>query len=86
LDLRENFVKIIRFYLAIPISNAPLERGFSLMNLVKNDLRNRMNDDLLGALTAIKFNGTDPRNIPFDSKVFTDAEEHWKNAKGRRFV
>ena len=86
LDLAENFIKIIRFYLTIPISNAPIERGFSLMNLIKDEVRSRMNDDLLGALLAIKFNGTNPQSIPYDSKFFQETEEHWRNAKVRRFI
>lgn len=40
--------------LCLPISNADVERVFSQVNLLKNDLRNRMSQELLSALLYIR--------------------------------
>ena len=68
------------------ISNAIVERGFSLMNLIKTDQRSRMLDDLLDSYLAIKFNGPDPKEMSFSFNFYLDAQEHWRNQKKRFYV
>ena len=79
--MAEDFLKLIKFYLIYPVSNASVERGFSLMNLIKDDIRSLMHDDLLDASLAIKYNGLDPKKIPMDSEIFIEAEDIWKSKK-----
>lgn len=38
---------LVKFALLLPVATATVERAFSAMKFVKNDLRNRMNDDFL---------------------------------------
>ena len=85
MEVVESMVKIIKFYLVHPVSNACVERGFSIMNLIKTDVRSRMLDDLLDASMAIKYNGLDSNKIKLDANLFQE-EECWKNQRHRRFV
>ena len=48
-----DIIKMIKFYLIIPISNAEIERTFSTLAYLKNDLRNRLLDDTLNDLLFI---------------------------------
>jgi len=86
MECAELFVKIIKFYLVHPVSNASVERGFSLMNLIKSDVRSRMLDDLLDASMSIKYNGLDGNKLELNSEIFLLAEEHWINQRKRRFI
>ena len=86
MDVVSNIIKLIRFYLCHPVSNACVERGFSLMNLIKTDVRSRMLDDLLDASMSIKYNGVEPKDIAIDSELIRDAEDHWRNQRRRRFL
>ena len=86
LELAPILIKIIQFHFALPVSNASVERCFSYMNLIKTLKRNSMNDDLLDSSLAIKYNGTEPKDTPFDDKLFFDAEEYWKKQKKRRYA
>jgi len=86
LEIAEIFIKLIQFYLVHPISNACVERGFSLMNLIKSETRNCMNDDLLDASLSIKNNGPNPKNLLKDSYIFEEAEQHWKNSRRRLYI
>jgi hypothetical protein len=42
--------------LTLPISNAVVERAFSIMNLTKTKLRNKMQTEMLNSLLTIKIN------------------------------
>ena len=42
---------IIELALLLPVATASVERAFSAMNIIKTDLRNRMNDEWLKDLT-----------------------------------
>lgn len=56
--------------LTLPVSNAESERAFSSLNLIKTDLRNRMSDEMLGALMRIQRLGPDDiREVPFTEIV-----------------
>jgi len=49
----ENIVKLFRLSLIIPISNAYIERCFSSLSYIKNELRNRLLDEHLIKLIFI---------------------------------
>ena len=51
--------KILNIIAICPASGAIAERGFSLMNLIMNDLRNLMNIRTLDALMRISYSGRD---------------------------
>ena len=51
--------KILNIIVICPASGAVVERGFSLMNLIMNDLRNSMNIRTLDALMQISYSGRD---------------------------
>jgi hypothetical protein len=42
--------------LTLPISNAVVKRAFSIMNLIKTKLRNKMQTEMLNSLLTIKIN------------------------------
>ena len=79
MEVADSMVKIIKFYLVHPVSNACVERSFSIMNLIKTDVRSRMLDDLLDTPMAIKYKGPDSIKIELDAELFQEAEECWKN-------
>ena len=49
----KNIRKIFLCACALPLANADVERGFSLMNNIKTDLRNRLKNDLLFSLMIL---------------------------------
>ena len=54
-----DMTKILNIIVICPTSGAVIERGFSLMNLIMNDLRNSMNIRTLDALMQISYSGRD---------------------------
>lgn len=52
-----NILALVRITLVIPVQTATLERGFSLMQRMKNDWRNRLRPNTLSQLMLIKLNG-----------------------------
>ena len=52
-------IKILNIIAICPTSGAVVERGFSLMNLIMNDLRNSMYIRTLDALMRISYSGQD---------------------------
>ncbi|CAL1672569.1 unnamed protein product [Lasius platythorax] len=56
---QQQFGNIARFALAmlcLPFSNAVVERAFSIMNIIKNKLRNRMSIKTADAILRLRFN------------------------------
>jgi len=51
-------VYIIEYYQTLPIGTLSIEKGFSEMNQIKIDLRNRIKEDLLSCLLGIRLNGS----------------------------
>jgi len=51
----KNIASLSLAILCLPFSNASVERVFSIMNIVKNKLRNRMNVESLDAILNVKF-------------------------------
>jgi hypothetical protein len=59
------FSKLCVLALIIPLSSVDCERGFSLMNIIKTDLRANMNNETLCALMRIAL-GTAEKDFPFE--------------------
>lgn len=73
-------VNLILNIIAIcPSSGAVVERGFSLMNLIMNDLRNSMNIRTLDATMRIYYNGNNLSDEEADRIV-----DVWKRRGNRR--
>jgi len=53
----EGLSELLRIYSSLPISNAEVERGFSAVNRIKTDLRNRLSTGKLEDLMMISLNG-----------------------------
>ena len=65
--------------LCVPVSSVECERGFSVQNLVKTKLRNRLDTRPLYFLMKLKIDGGDQKSFDFAS-----AYGKWKNMKSRR--
>ncbi|XP_053385860.1 zinc finger protein 862-like [Mercenaria mercenaria] len=65
--------------LCVPVSSVECERGFSVQNLVKTKLRNRLDTNSLYLLMKLNIDGGDQKS--FD---FAFAYRKWKNVKSRR--
>ena len=48
-----NLMKLLDIYLCTPVSNAPCERGFSIQNFVKTDLRNQLSNQTLDSTMRV---------------------------------
>jgi hypothetical protein len=69
--------RIIQLALLLPVATASVERAFSAMNIIKTDLRNRMNDEWLNDLTLCYiekeiFRGLDPEKIKMTFQSMKD--------------
>ena len=74
-----NIVLVVKIALLIPLTNAHVERIFSQMKLIKNNLRNKMHLNTLDEHLMILLNGPEIDN--FD---FLKAYENWESKKTRR--
>ena len=54
----QSSLKNILALVVIPVQTASVERGFSVMQQVKNDWRSRLNPDTLSQLLMIRLNGS----------------------------
>lgn len=88
LDIDDDFsfnyptiVILVKIALLIPLSNAHVERIFSQMKLIKNNLRNKMHLNTLDNHLMILLNG--PEIEDFD---FLKAYEDWESKKTRRNI
>lgn len=52
-----NLCKLLNFILILPFSTAECERGFSQLNLIKSDIRNRLSTDTVNDLLMVKLYG-----------------------------
>ena len=71
--------KFAQIALALPVSNADSERGFSGMNRVKTQLRNRLTVSSLDTLLRISIEGPDISQFDFFSAV-----TKWSSLRHRR--
>jgi len=66
------------------MSTVEVERGFSLMNLIKSDVRNRILDDLLEACMLIYLH--DPGYEFLSDEFLNNVISRWLAMKNRLFV
>ena len=71
--------KFAQIALALPVSKADSERGFSCMNRVKTELRNRLTVSSLDRLLRISIEGPDISQFDFFSAV-----TKWSSLRNRR--
>ena len=79
--LKESFPvlgKLLAISLALPVSTADCERGFSQMKITKTELRNRMKKETLASLMRICIEG--PHISDFD---FVKVAMRWLGEKNR---
>ena len=70
---------VVELSFCVPISNATLERLFSLMNLVKTNVRNRLSNDSLNSILQIRVNGISMQTF---HNVYVDkCIQYWYNTK-----
>jgi hypothetical protein len=74
--------KLALFALLIPSSTAWVERGFSIMKIIKTERRNALGEEMLSALIMVKMNLRD--GLP--SEVRDRAIERWASEKRRRGI
>ena len=75
-----NVLALVRTTLVIPLQTATQERGFSLMNRVKTDWRNRLKLPSLSQLMMIKLNGPDISNFNAEPVI----SQWWKEGPRSR--
>ena len=78
-DILPDVAIILNIISICPASGAVVERGFSLMNLIMNDLRNSMNIRTLDAIMRIHYNGQDLSDEEADNIISV-----WKRRGNRR--
>ena len=66
-------LKLLHIYTALPCSNAEVERGFSAMNRIKTDLKNRLSVCRLEDLLMISLNGPEINEWNVD-----EVYKYWK--------
>ena len=74
-----NILALMRIVFVIPVQTASLERGFSLMERVKNDWRSRLQPTTVTELMSIKLNGPTLKNFNPCPAI-----GHWWKAGKRR--
>jgi hypothetical protein len=69
--------RLIKLALILPVATASVERAFSAMNIIKTDLRNRMNDEWLNSLILCYIEKEIFRGIDTDEikKTFQDIKD-----------
>ena len=78
----KNILLLVELCLCTPYSNATIERFFSYMKVVKNDWRNRLNDQNLESLMRIKVCG--PTLMNYHDSYVKCAFQMWCNTTNRR--
>ena len=64
-----NLAKIATIGLLLPMSTADCERGFSCLQRIKTDLRNRLSNKILNYLLSISIEGPSPPDFPYDEAL-----------------
>ena len=65
-DLYPNVYKIISTVLSLPITTVCCERGFSIQNIVKTKLRNRLTNENIDYLMKIMLEGDNIASFDFN--------------------
>ena len=77
--------KLVQILLVLPLNTAACERGFSLMNIVKTNRRNRLSDELLDQLMVVSLLAA-KKTEQEETKVVSEAVKLWYSKKKRYFV
>jgi len=83
-SLYPNLRVLFEIYLIIPLSTSSCERTFSRMNLIKTELRNRMEPKTLKLHMMVSLNGPDFVNL--EEFKIEEAIDLWRNMKPRRLT
>ncbi|XP_075086119.1 uncharacterized protein LOC142168851 [Nicotiana tabacum] len=60
---------LVKFALLLPVATASVERAFSAMKFIKNDMRNRMNDELLSGCLDLANTQSQEDDIDYDNNA-----------------
>ena len=76
-DLFPNLITLANIALVFPVHTADVERGFSVQNSIKTDLRNRISSERLNTLMTIRVEGPPLEQFDYAKalKVFRDAKK-----------
>ena len=77
--------KLVQILLVLPLNTAACERGFSLMNIVKTDRRNRLSDELLDQLMVVSLLAA-KKTEQEETKIVCEAIKLWHSKKKRYFA
>ena len=77
--------KLVQILLVLPLNTAACERGFSLMNIVKTDRRNRLSDELLDQLMVVSLLAA-KKTEQEEAKIVCEAIKLWHSKKKRYFA
>jgi hypothetical protein len=76
-----NLAKLSTIGLLLPMSTADCERGFSTLQRVKTETRNRLGNSTLNYLLAMSIEGPQPADFPYD-----EACDLWASLRKRRIT
>lgn len=68
-NLVPNMVIAYRIMLAMPVSVASGERSFSKLKIIRNYLRNSMNEDRLNSLAIVSIENEVARSIDYEDTI-----------------
>jgi hypothetical protein len=63
----KSFCLLAKIMLCMPVTSVENERSFSLMNLLKDEKRNRMGSELLNCLSRIKSSSYSTNSFPYEA-------------------
>lgn len=75
-EVFDEFYKLCKIALALPVSTASCERSFSVLKLIKTHLRTRMSDERLGNLGVLSVESRRAKAINLDTFVDLFARRH----------
>lgn len=78
---RDYLVLVVSALLILPLTTAPVERGFSKLNLIKTQLRSRIGPKCLNAAMVVSIEGPSLQDFNFEKALKT-----FKKAKNRRLI
>ncbi|KAK3091876.1 hypothetical protein FSP39_023354 [Pinctada imbricata] len=83
-EISPNIGKLVKIALSLPVSSADCERGFAKYNLVKTELKNKLQVESVNVLMKITVDT--PGIDQMDSFDFKRAFDIWLKQKERRFM
>ena len=68
-DMYPNILILIDIFYSIPFSSVGCERGFSKQNLIKTDIRNQLNNNILHILMTIEMHNVNLMEFNFNNAL-----------------